>query len=136
MIVLRLGPELMVQIMEGGRSADYTARNEWNQMDRDGLNGLGNVRGSRWYGSIKPSDACAVLWGISRADGRVIEERTTKEGDERMEKGGERTDGGRCLPLAFWGKEEGRAGGCQSRAETLGLKRREGGVRARTRRIS
>jgi len=42
MIVLRLGPELMVQIMEGGRSADYTTRNEWNQMDQDGLNDLGS----------------------------------------------------------------------------------------------
>ena len=42
MIVLRLGPELMVQIMEGGRSAEYAARNERNQMDRDGLDDLGS----------------------------------------------------------------------------------------------
>ena len=42
MIVLHLGPELMVQIVEGGRNADYTTRNERNQMDRDGLDDLGS----------------------------------------------------------------------------------------------
>ena len=34
----------MVRIMKGGRSADYAARNERNQMDWDGLNDPGNDR--------------------------------------------------------------------------------------------
>jgi len=47
MIVLRQALDLMVRITKGGRSADYAKRNERNQVDRDGLNDLGNDREQR-----------------------------------------------------------------------------------------